>query len=192
MKAFDTPNITTGKEHDIKAHGYEAVGIYLRPDRATPASIKALRNAGLKIFSIWEKGRPTSVKYFTANQGIKDATAAIVFAKKIKQPSGTQIFTCVDYDAQWKTDGAEITEYFRTFHNTVKAAGYLASVYGSGTVCKHLVSAGWAHSGFLSQSSGWSGYKEFAPRATIKQGITTVLLGLDIDLDTVVDPNVCW
>jgi hypothetical protein len=192
MKAFDTLNITTGHAHEIAALGYQAVGVYLRSDRTTLEEIQELQSVGIKIFSIWEKGYPTARKYFTAAQGAKDAAAALLFAKKIKQPLGTQIFACVDYDANWKKDGAAITTYFDAFHHVIRAGGYLASVYGSGVVCAHLVSAGYAHSGFLAQSTGWEGFNDYKSKAAIVQGATATLLHFDIDYDTIVDESVCW
>lgn len=192
MKAFDTLNITTGHANEIAALGYQAVGVYLRADRTTPEEIQGLKSVGIKIFSIWEKGFPTAGKYFTAAQGAKDAAAALAFAAKIKQPSGTQIFACVDFDADWATDGAAISTYFDAFHHVIRAGGYLASVYGSGVVCAHIVGAGFAHSGFLAQSTGWAGFNDYKSKAAIVQGSTATVLHFDVDYDTIVDTSVCW
>jgi len=192
MKALDVASVTTGHAHELQALGYEAVGVYLRPDRTTLEMIQGLHSVGIKIFSVYEKGKPISVKYFTAAQGKKDGAAAVAFAKKIGQPAGKEIFSAVDYDANWATDGDAITAYQKAFREVVKAAGYLASVYGSGVVCSHLVNAGWAHSGWLSQSKGWAGYKDFLSKASIIQGPVATVLHFDVDLDTVVDKAVCW
>lgn len=192
MKAFDTPNVTTGHAHQILAEGFLAIGIYLRPDRAPLDMIKGLLSVGILVFSIWEKGHPTSGAYFTANQGIIDANEAVAYAKEIGQTPGSHIFACVDFDANWEHDGPKILEYFIEFHKIVKAAGFLASVYGSGVTCSKLVAAGYAHSGFLAQSTGWGDYAGYKPHAAIIQEPSATVLGFDVDLDNVVDTSVCW
>jgi hypothetical protein len=192
MKAFDTADITTGHAHDIQALGYGAVGIYLRADRAPLAMITGLRSVGLKIFSIWEKGHPTSVDYFTAAQGKADGEAAAAYAKTIGQPAGTQIYACVDYDANWDSEGHAITAYFEAFHTAVKSHGFLSSVYGSGTVCEKLVNLGFAHFGYLAQSTGFSGYQSYKPKAAIVQGPTATVLHFDVDTDTIVNMAAVW
>ena len=193
MNAFDTAVVTTGYAHDILAAGYEAVGIYLRPDRAPLAMVQGFQEVGIKIFSIWEKGEPISGDYFSAEKGQADGQAAIAYAGVIGQTAGSQIFASVDYDPDWDQDGDAITAYFQAFQTVVKAAGYLSSVYGSGLTCSQLIDAGLAHTGFLSVSRGFRGYAEFKPNAAIiQEAQITVLDRFQVDPDTVVDPTVCW
>jgi hypothetical protein len=193
MKALDTATKTTGKAHALKDLGYQAVGLYLRPDRADKAMVEDLHSAGIKCFSVYEKGWPTSPAYFKSIQGFVDGRRAAKVAAMLGQPKGTEIFAAVDYDAVWKTDGASVLAYMTAFRQEVKSAGYLASVYGSGLVCEKLVDAGYAHSGWLSGSTGWAGYKAFKARASVVQATMDIkILGLNADTDTVVDPGVCW
>lgn len=192
MKMIDTPEKTTGKAHDLKAHGVEAVGVYLRKDRCDKNMIDGLRSVGIKIVSVYEKGFPTKVTYFTASQGKIDGQKAVAFAQSIAQPLGSEIFSAVDYDASPKHMG-QVRAYQEAFQKEVKKAGYLASVYGSGLVCKTLVKLGYAHSGWLSGSKGWAGYKDYEPVAAISQTVLdTTLLGMDVDYNVLRDPSVCW
>jgi len=192
IKGFDTAQSVQGKAHDLYDLGYRAVGVYLRSDRTSKAEIDGLHSVGIKIFSIWEKGNPTERKYFDAGQGTIDANAAVKYAKVLGQPSGTEIFYCVDYDASPSDIGGPITSYFAAVHKVTRDAGYLASVYGPGSVCSHIVQLGYCHSGFLAQSKGWSGFKEYKDKASIVQGVTTTVKGLSVDLDTIVVPSVIW
>jgi hypothetical protein len=192
MKALDTTESTIGKEQELLGLGYQAVGIYLRKDRAPLAMVKALRANNFKIFSIWEKGYPNSDAYFTAAQGKSDGAAAATYAKLIGQTVVSQIFAAVDYDADWATAGSAIVAYFRQFQLAVKAAGFLASVYGSGSTCAQLTNLGYAHSGYLSESTGWRGYTEFEPKASIMQGKSTTIAGISVDTDTVLAATAVW
>jgi hypothetical protein len=175
MKALDTSEKTTGMAQKIASEGFEAVGVYLRPDRCSAAMIAELRKAGLKIWSMYEKGYPTSDGYFSKKQGDHDGGAAATFAKqKINQPAGTQIYACVDYDpdhndANGPTIRGAISEYMAAFKAAVEHAGYVASVYGSGRTCRILMASGLAKSGWLCQSSSFAEHGAFAPNAAIVQ-----------------------
>ncbi len=192
MKALDTADSTTGKAHDILNAGYGAVGLYLRSDRTSLQSVQGLHSVGLKIWFVWESGYPTSGDYFTADQGEHDGLSAAKYAGELGVPSRTQLFAAVDFDADWDNDGDGITEYFTAYQTAVKSWGYLASVYGSGLVCEKLVEAGLAHSGWLAGATGWAGYANFKPKACIVQALEAKVLGMDVDLDEVIDQSVLW
>src|SRR5260370_33116140 len=98
MKAIDSSAKTTGQGGNLAAAGYAAVGVYLRSDRCTAGMIAELHTAGLQVWSVYEKGYPTSDVYFSAPKGTSDGTAAATFAKSMGQPKGTQIYATVDYD----------------------------------------------------------------------------------------------
>src|SRR5947199_7182887 len=98
MKAIDSSAKTTGQADNLAVAGYGAVGVYLRSDRCTSAMIAELHNAGLKVWSVYEKGYPTSDGYFSASKGTSDGNAAATFAESMGQPKETQIYAAVDYD----------------------------------------------------------------------------------------------
>lgn len=187
-KALDVAQDTTGRAHDLQALGYWAVGLYLRADRASRAMVEGLHSVGMKVFSVYERGYPTRPSYFTARQGSQDGKRAVAFARSIGQPTGSHIFSAVDYDAKPEN----VLAYQKAFRAEVKAAGYLASVYGSGAVCHYLISQGYANKGWLSCSTGWSGYASFKPQAAIIQHVPITVLGMDVDPDDIVDEGVCW
>jgi Domain of unknown function (DUF1906)/Calcineurin-like phosphoesterase len=189
IKGIDTSAITTGKGKQIKAKGYDAVGVYLRSDRCTTAMIKDLQQAGLRIWSTYETGHPDHDNYFTKSQGTADGKAAAAFAAKIAQPAGTQIYATVDYDpddddASGPTINGRISDYMAAFQAEVKAKGYLASVYGSGRTCRILIGKGLSETGWLCESSSFAEHEEFKPRASIVQ---VSEINKDWDSDTIAD-----
>jgi hypothetical protein len=192
MNAIDTSAKTTGQANDIVAAGYGAVGVYLRPDRCSVAMIAELHNAGLKVWSIYEKGFPTSDAYFSADQGSADGNRAAAFAQLMGQPQGTQIYAAVDYDpddsdASGPTINGPISAYMKAFQAAIQPAGYLASVYGSGRTCRILMANGLAQTGWLTQSTGFAEYKLFKPKAGI---IQLPVINDDWDGDEIPDPAV--
>ena len=186
-EAFDTAEVITDPEQIINA-GYTAVGVYAREDRCPFAMSQGLIAAGVKLWTIWEKGNPTSVDYFTQQQAREDTDLFLAWAKMTGQPQGSPVFACVDFDADW----AAVKDYIYLFHDAVKAEGFLFGVYGSGGVCQAFKEAGYAHYTWLAQSTGWQNYQEWAPHADIRQGPSGTALGYNVDFDVVVNPAVLW
>jgi hypothetical protein len=192
MNAIDSSAKTTGQANQLVAAGYGAVGVYLRPDRCDAAMIAELHTAGLKVWSIYEKGRPDRDDYFSAGQGAVDGNAAAAFATSMGQPNGTQIYAAVDYDpddsdASGPTINGRISTYMKAFQAAIAPAGYLASVYGSGRTCRILIANGLAQTGWLTQSTGFAEYKIFKPRAGIVQ---LPAINDNWDGDDIPDPTV--
>lgn len=195
MKAIDTSEPTIGMAQTIVSQGYEAVGVYLRPDRCSAAMVAELRHAGLKNWSMYEKGFPTHDEYFTAARGSVDGHAAAAFAKQaIAQPEGTDIYACVDYDpdhndANGPTIAGRISDYMRAFKSAVEQAGYVASVYGSGRTCRILIANGLARRGWLCVSSSFAEHAAYLPQAAIVQ---RSVINSNWDLDEIQDPAAVW
>lgn len=192
MKAIDTSDLTTGMAESIANAGYEAVGVYLRPDRCSAAMVAELRQVGLKIWSLYEKGHPTHDGFFSARQGTIDGHAAAAFAAgTLFQPQQTQIYACVDYNPDRdQKDGPTIrgviAEYMHAFGAAVALSGYVASVYGSGRTCRILKGMGLARSGWLCVSSSFAEHAEFRPQATIVQ---TNVISRNWDRDEIQAPG---
>jgi glycoside hydrolase-like protein len=192
MNAIDTSAKTTGQADDIVAAGYGAVGVYLRPDRCSAAMITELHEAGLKVWSIYEKGHPDHDEYFSADQGSADGQRAAAFAQLIGQPRGTQIYPAVDYDPDdsnpnGPTINGRISDYMRAFQAAIQPAGYVASIYGSGRTCRILMANGLAKTGWLTLSRSFAEYQTFKPRAGIVQLRS---INDDWDSDNIPDPTV--
>lgn len=169
MRAIDTSAKTTGQANSIAAAGYGAVGVYLRPDRCDAPMLAELHDAGVKVWSIYEKGFPTTDSYFTAARGTFDGTRAADFATAMGQPQGSQIYAAVDYDPSTNAVNGPISAYMQAFQVAIQQAGYLSSVYGSGRTCRILLASALAKTGWLTQSTGFAEYNAFKPQAGIVQ-----------------------
>lgn len=192
MKGFDVATDTTGRAHDIQAGGYGAVGLYLRFDRTSVAMVEGLHSVGIKVFSIYELGFPTSAKYFSAAQGEHDAITAVSAAKTLGQPNKTPIFMAFDYDASPFDIKGACRDYMIATRKVILASNYYAGAYGSGSLLKAFLDEGIVHNTFLAQSTGWAGYSAFKNSASIVQGPVSSVLGLDVDLVEVKDLSVLW
>lgn len=143
----------------------------------------ALSHRSRYVVSVWESGFPTSVEYFTADNGASDAASAITQATDAGQPLHTPIYATVDYDAS-QSDLHAIFAYFAAYQKTLKAAGYLAGVYGSGMVCSAVHDKGYVSFTWLSGSTGWSGFNVWKNFANIVQGASVSIGGIKVDADT--------
>lgn len=193
---LDTMSNTKSVAAQIKNAGYSFVCRYYNTNNAaknlTLAEAQELSKAGLFIVSVWENGYPTSKSYFSYNQGVADAQAAINYARKtIGQPGGTPIYFAVDYDASDADVKGVIYDYFRGVNSAIINDGmnYWAGVYGSGAVCDYIVNHGenqqlmFVTYAWLAQSTGWRGYNSFT-NWNIKQGGAITVAGLSCDSNT--------
>lgn len=175
MKALDTSTKTTGVAKSLAAEGYQAVGVYLRPDRCSAAMVAELHTAGLKVWSVYEKGYPTSDAYFTPARGAMDGEAAAKFAKQaLGQPEGSLIYAAVDYDPDPNDESGPtirgaISKYMAAFKAAIAPSGYKTGVYGSGRTCRILTQMGLADAGWLCQSRSFAEHAQFQPAAAIVQ-----------------------
>lgn len=125
----------------LKNNGYKYVGRYLPGSNypLTTTEKAVITGGGLFIYSIWEKGSPTSVSYFTAARGTSDATAAITGAKAVSQPANTPIYFAVDYNASSSDISGAILNYLQA----VKAVfvnqnyPYKLGLYGPGALLEY-------------------------------------------------------
>lgn len=188
LKALDTADkITLAKAKALAALGYQAFGGYLRSDRLDLATVENLHAAGIKIFSIYERGNPTSDGYgWSYAHGRADAVVAANYAVSIHQPSGTTISPCCDYDS----NPAIVRPYLEGFHDYIKTYGYYTLPYANGATLFDIIKLGYAIGGMLTQSKGFEDYAEYLAHATIQQGASFTVTGLDADKDVIVSPTI--
>ena len=186
-KGIDTPSSCWKSADCLKSSGIEFVGRYYnthnQAKNLTKTEAGVLIAAGLTIVAVWENGFPTRADYFTTGQGEQDAAAALKIAGQIGQPELSAIYFTVDYDAT-EADMPAVTRYFQAIADAFDAAdrSYDTGVYGSGAVCKSILTAGLAGWSWLSQSMGWRGSHEFVGY-DIRQGMTTRMCGISVDMD---------
>ena len=197
---LDTPYTMVKKGPQLVQAGYSCIGRYISPSTKNfPTKCcgaeegMALHAAGLNIFLAWEM-MGDNIDYFTNENGFNDASQASTNAYWAKCPTSVPIFFAVDFDATQDQIDAGIKAYAVAFHDRLKqlTGGRLTGVYGSGLVIKNLIDAGYAHYGWLAQSTGWAGYQDGKAMAAIIQGPSKKIVGQDCDVDTIVDTTVLW
>lgn len=164
VKAFDTATrLTEAQANFFKSNGYTDVGRYLTntvngtlDKKMTLEELKAISNAGLKVFPIYQT-RGNNVGYFTnSSQGHSDAKEALKAAHDLFFPYGTTIYFAVDYDVKTADIEKYIVPYFRNIKAVLDGA-YKIGVYGPRAVCNILASHGLTSSSFVADmSSGFT------------------------------------
>jgi LysM repeat protein len=172
---------------DLKANGVTHVGRYL-PTSAwkglTKDEVKAISDAGLYIFSIYEDN-PTKTSYFTYNQGVIDAKKAMQFAEELDQPKNTAIYFTVDYGGG-NNDLEEVGNYFKGIKDTLQ--GYEVGGYGSYTVVKYLKDKGLIK--YVFQTYAWSNGKVYDGYHIYQYSNGQKIAGIQLDLDEIAGGDV--
>jgi hypothetical protein len=154
--------------------------------RLSATEYQALRDAGLKVVSVWEDGRPTSASYFSFAKGVDDGSSAYHDALSIGQPVHTPIYFSIDYDASDADLAGGINDYLKGVTAGLKTAAngnddHVVGVYGSGATCRFAISRGLASYTWLAMSRGWRDF-DFA-HWNIKQSRGQSIGDVDTDSD---------
>ncbi len=168
-KACDCSNVLNAQQAlDLKAAGYQVVGRYLTGTVGgstrkfiTFEEIKNIKNAGLRVFPIYQDGGYKLQYFQDLRQGIVDAHTAIVAAKRIGIPSGTTIYFAVDFDCYGFQMISFIVPYFRKlkmiFNSLTNTKNYKIGIYAPRYICTYISDLGLAEYSFVADmSSGFS------------------------------------
>jgi hypothetical protein len=164
MSAVDASTNVTTYLPTLAASGVKAIGRYYSINTSkvlTQMEAEAITNAGLSIFVVYEDGNdPTK---FNGNLGTFQAQQALICARDVGQPQGSAIYFAVDFDCTPAQFQQQITPYFNAISAVFAAQGfpYKIGVYGSGLVCQGLLAAGLCSYTWLTNSTGFQGYKQF-------------------------------
>lgn len=128
------------------------------------------------IISIWERGAPISVSYFSSSRGTSDAQQAIAGATNIGQPKGTPIYFAVDYDAPVSDINGSIANYVAAIIAEFKRQGnpYKVGLYGSGAVLERFRSN--VSYGMLAAGWSWRGTAAYSHHCIMQYVTTKVYL----------------
>jgi Domain of unknown function (DUF1906) len=153
---------------DIKAAGKQFVVEYIgaanNDGYLRPAEVTQLEAQDLSIVSVFERS-PTSISYFTTQQGASDAADAIAAAELAGQTPGTAIYFTVDFDpatgGNLAANLATIDQYFEAISSYFAQNGspYSIGVYGSGAVLSSVLndaSVGAKYT-WLADAPAWAG-----------------------------------
>ena len=164
MPAVDASTNVTTYLPTLAASGVKAIGRYYSINTSkvlTQMEAEAITNAGLSIFVVYEDGNdPTK---FNGNLGTFQAQQALICARDVGQPQGSAIYFAVDFDCTAAQFQQQITPYFNAISAVFAAQGfpYKIGVYGSGLVCQGLLAADLCSYTWLTNSTGFRGYKQF-------------------------------
>lgn len=156
----------------------------------TPSELTALTQNGLKVVFIWE-GNPTYRSYFTAPQGVRDATDALTELGwlGIAPSLDITVYFSVDFDANSNADFIAVDNYLVAVDQTF-AGKYGVGVYGGAPVLEYL------HSGQARskprhywQTVAWSGGHELDYAAMYQYSNGQMLCGVNVDLNDVYMAN---
>lgn len=187
--ACDTATtITTASLQLLKDNGYSFVGRYL-PGASHPITSsekKIITDGGLYIYSIWEKGDPTVISYYTASQGTSDARKAINGANTIGQPHNTPIYFAIDCDVTQSDINGPIKAYLNAIKRFFDTGNipYELGLYGPGAVLEAF-SSSFPYT-ILACAPSWNGYNSYAGFC-IKQYTAKQLNGHRTSI--LIDPN---
>ncbi len=173
-----------------KTHGYSFVARYYGSPGSSklllPAEARRITNAGLRIFSVFERtsGRPLE----GGAAGAADGALANTQAVGVLQPPGSTICFAVDTDVDMSnaTHKNAIRSYFHAAGNAL--SGYQIGAYGGGDVLGYLLNEKLISVAWLAGAMGWRGSRAFdaSLKWHLKQGAT--IKGGDLGIEY--DPNV--
>jgi hypothetical protein len=156
--------------------------------RLTKPEATQFAAAGLRIAVVHEARHGDQMGSFTEALGILDATYACDYAvQEINQPAGSAIYFGADVETQPGDVEKSMIPYFQGVAQGMAAAErkFRVGVYGSGLTCPALLDAGLADLAWLSQSTGFPGYRDFlaSNRWALRQLPTDIVAGLECDPD---------
>lgn len=152
---------------DVKALGVSTIIRYYDHTNETIRG-KTLRRAerdlivrnGLKIAVVFQHNND-ELASFTVARGTMDAERSLVLAAENLQPQDTAIYFGIDGGWSTAADLDRIRQYVSTASIRIRAAGFRMGVYGSGRVCRMVLSEDLADHCWLANARGWPDYDLF-------------------------------
>lgn len=194
MKGFDCFAPAGAYATQLSIAGYEFFARYYRRTvvsryAISPEEAKPLFDKGLWALAIYQN---TSDKpeYFTDANALADGGAAVAKAAQMKQPKSSTIYFAVDCNPDEAQIDRLVLPYFDKIMAAVVTAGYVVGVYGSGLVCRKVLSSSYAKCAWLSNAMGWRGSREYHDWAVRQTSLPKKLpFGLEVDDDEAISPQ---
>ncbi len=171
---LDTDAICAPFASQIADGHFDFVVRYYRPDSVSGLSkseATVLAGVGLRLAVVFEGVPGAKPAHYVAQQGARDAAAALLQAERIGQPAGSAIYFAVDTDMLLDGVTNRALPYFTAIRAALAAAPvkYRLGVYGSGLVCETLKDRGLVDLTWLSGRTGWIGHADYADKADLLQ-----------------------
>ena len=189
---IDSNNNTVAHLGAFKRAGVTSIGRYIAAGLEheqkviKPSEAKAIADAGLRLFLIYESTAKRSLEGSEAGQ--YDGVFALGWAKSVGAQKGDAIYATVDFDAS-PSELFDVLNYFSAFKDAL--GGYFElGAYASGYVCDELYSRGIIKYRWLTMSLGFRGSRDSARagRYELVQQVDRKIAGLDVDPDRTHDP----
>jgi hypothetical protein len=186
---LDTAEDITRHLPAIKAAGVKTIFGYLNslnprgPKCWTLERVKAVAAVGLRVGLVHEGWGGANGKGISAVDGQRDGEFCRKFAPILGAPQGTGIYFACDTDFTPVQVVSEVLPYFRAVRAAFADRFYRVGVYGSGLVCDSVLHTGLVELTWEAQSKGWAGFKDFVAKASMVQGASTHIDGVDVDPD---------
>ncbi|OOM82622.1 hypothetical protein CLPUN_00080 [Clostridium puniceum] len=154
----------------------------------TSDELKTIFDNGLSVIPIFEVGG-YKLDYFSYDQGISDATSALLATAQFGFPKDTIIYFAVDFDALDYDVTSNILPYFKAISEQFTSSNsiFKIGIYAPRNVCSRVSSAGYSCSSFVcDMSTGFSGNLGYSlPKDWAFDQISTVTLHgtADIEID---------
>jgi hypothetical protein len=203
---IDTNHTTTSKLPQLKALGIKTIIRYINPlntrDEKTVqlAEAKAIAAAGLYLGLVcegWGGAKPgtTPGETINATTGERDALVCRNYAPGIGAPPGACIYFAVDVDVTNAQIQNAVFPYFQSVRRILADASkptpvYRVGVYGCGSACSVMRSAGLVDFTWLTNAMGWNGSRNYrdSMQWNLLQHLPATMAGLDVDPDET-NPN---
>jgi hypothetical protein len=170
----------------------------------TKAELALIRQNALNVAVVFQHNNDSMRTFETANRGTIDANRSLDLAREFQQPSDSAIYFGVDgvddkFVGEFRSGrrGADdkyglklIKAYFDGVNSAFRERGsrYSIGVYGSGLVCREMLTAGVAKRCWLANATSWPEYEAFerTNRWSLKQSLPTKrCFGEEVDLNVV-------
>ncbi|MCB8881704.1 DUF1906 domain-containing protein [Acidisoma cellulosilytica] len=183
--------LSSGALNEFKSAGGTGVIKYYCPNTAIPSKrltrsdAELIIAAGLTVGAVYEVG--AAYADFSSDLGSQAGEYALEYASTvIGQPQGSAIYFAIDYDETGAHLQSNVAPYFQAI-KTIIGGYYKIGCYGNGLVLQTLLDAGLIDYAWLSESSAFTGTKDFlaSGRWHLHQSVSKPLFGLVVDTNTV-------
>lgn len=195
IQVIDSPQpaLVAAKAKDLFSEGLRAAILYISPinlrgeKTVRRAHIDAIHAAGIDVGFVcegWGGSDNFAHNDINAMTGQRDGTTCANYLAELGAPDGVGVYPTVDNDASPSQINNLCLPYFRNFREYLPAKFQLGA-YGCGALLFALEKAGLITLPWLSNASGWSGYRDYLAtgRSVIVQQRESRLLSIDIDPD---------
>lgn len=164
--------LNKNQAYDLKKAGFTHVGRYLtgtvgvgpdeKPKALSTDEIDIIKEVGLSLFPLYQDGGSYEKYFHNSDQGLFDASTAILVAKSLGLKANTTIYFAVDFDCFGYQIEKYIIPYFKNINLIFKSyrnnKNYKIGIYAPRYVCTKVSEQNLVSTSFVADmSTGFSG-----------------------------------